>query len=1127
MQPESAIAPTPPQIHHLQKQTIQKQILQKQILQKQTLQKQSQTSPSENRKVILQENGVLTDTDPALDDGSRYDAYRFEGIAGDYIRITLTSDDFDAVVLLNDLSGDFFTNDDDSGGGTNAELTVQLQSTGAYEVLANGFDLDERGQYELTVYALSAAEGREAAREAEANYLLSLGFEQYQIGQFPEAFSSFKSALDLYLSIEDLAGEALARNNIGLIHQAKGSYEQALEAFERSLTIAQQIENPSIELLALGNIANVHFSQSNFGLALELYKKNLAIARQYNDPLSEAQALNNIGLFHQTQGDYELALSTYQQSQDIANAMEDAVLQITTNNNIATAHLSQGNITTALALYQESLDFSREINNPTAIMLALGNIGNFHLLQASYAEALDYYQQSLELSQRFDIPTSETLALTNLGNVYLSQGSYAEALDYYQQSLQISQDLGARTSEILAQLNIGGVYMAQENFSKALEVFQQGLKEAQDLGDRTTEAIILGNIGFANLRQENYTQARTYSQQGLNLARALGNRSIEALSLNGLGTAYREEGKMADAVKVYQQGLSIVRELGDRAGEAEILANLGDLFERQDQVELAIVFFKQAVSTHEDIRNTNQALSQELKDSYTTTIEERYRRLADLLLQENRVLEAQQVLDLLRTQELEDYFRNVRSGETETNELAYWQPEEKILELYTQVLLAKDELANLRRKDFEALTAREQARLQELSGRESELLDSFDDFVTYPDVVEAINKLSTETNQQNLKIDALITLQNNIANLPDAVLIYPLIFEDRLEIILVPPDAPPIRRPVEVSSADLNAAILDYRNILRSPRQDAEPAAQKLYQWLIAGLEDDLAQLKTKTIIYAPDGALRYIPLAALHDGSQWLAERFAITHITTQSISDFDTPPSPDRRLLAAACARCSFSPTVNDEPYRFRDLPFAGAEVDNLAAQIPTADVLVDEAFGKVETENRLGSYNLIHLATHGAFVSDSPDDSFLLFGDGEIATLREIRSWNLRQTDLVVLSACETGVGSQDLGSGVEVLGLGYQIQQAGAKAAIASLWQVNDNGTQLLMDNFYNAFTAGMPKAAAIQQAQLNLINGEGGTLQQDPRGGLAPASTQGTLPESQKGTRHPHYWAPFILIGNGL
>ncbi|MEL6468644.1 MAG: tetratricopeptide repeat protein [Cyanobacteria bacterium J06623_4] len=1127
MQPERAIARPHRQTYHLQKQTIQQQALQKQSLQKQALQKQSQTSPSEDRKIILQERGVLTDTDPTLDDGSRYDAYQFEGTAGDYVRITLTSDDFDAVVLLNDLSGDLFMNDDDSGGGTNAELTVQLQNTGAYEVLANGFDLNERGRYELTVYTLSEAEGLESARAGEANRLLSQGLGQYQIGQFPEAFSSFESALDIYLLLEDLAGEAIARNNLGLIYQAKGNYEQALEAFEQSLAIAQKIENPSIESLALGNIGNVHLSQSNFGFALEIYKKTLSIAREYNNPLSEALALNNIGLFHQTQGDYELALNTYQRSLEIANTIEDPVLWITTTNNIATAHLSQGNYSTALALYQESLDFSREISNPSTTMLALGNVGNFYLLQASYAEALDYYQQSLELSQRFDIPTSETLALTNIGNVYLSQGSYAEALDYYQQSLQISQDLGARTSEILAQLNIGGVYMAQENFSKALEVFQRGLKDAQDLGDRTTESIILVNIGTVHLRQENYTQARTYSQQGLDLARTLGNRSIEALSLNSLGSAHREEGNTADAVKAYQQGLSIARELGDRAGEAEILANLGDLFERQDQAALAIVFFKQSVSTHEDIRNTNQALSQELKDAYTTSIEERYRRLADLLLQENRVLEAQQVLDLLRAQELEDYFQNVRSGETEANELAYWQPEEKILELYTQVLLAKDELANLRRKDFDALTAREQTRLQELSTRESELLDSFDDFVTYPAVVKALDKLRTETNGQNIEIDALITLQNNIANLPDAVLIYPLIFEDRLEIILVPPDAPPIRRPVEVSSADLNAAILDYRNILRSPRQDAEPAAQKLYQWLIAELEDDLAQLKTKTIIYAPDGALRYIPLAALHDGNQWLAERFAITHITTQSISDFDTPPSPDRRLFAGACARCSFTPTVNDESYRFRDLPFAGAEVDNLTAQIPTADVLVDEAFGKVETENRLGSYNLIHLATHGAFVSDSPDDSFLLFGDGEIATLREIRRWNLRQTDLVVLSACETGVGTQDLGSGVEVLGLGYQIQRAGAKAAIASLWQVNDNGTQLLMDNFYGAFTNGMPKAAAIQQAQLNLINGEGGTLQQDLRGGLAPASTQGTLPDNQKGTRHPHYWAPFILIGNGL
>ncbi|MEL7495641.1 MAG: CHAT domain-containing protein, partial [Cyanobacteria bacterium J06554_11] len=357
--------------------------------------------------------------------------------------------------------------------------------------------------------------------------------------------------------------------------------------------------------------------------------------------------------------------------------------------------------------------------------------------------------------------------------------------------------------------------------------------------------------------------------------------------------------------------------------------------------------------------------------------------------------------------------------------------------------------------------------------------------------------------------------------------IYPLIFEDRLELFLIPPDAPPIRRPIDVSSAELNAAILEYRNILRSPRQDAKPAAQKLYNWLIADLEQDLEQLGAKSIIYSPDGALRYIPLAALHDGDRWLAERFAISHITNQSTSDFDTKPSSERRLLAAACANCSFSRTINDEPHSFQNLPFARAEVNNISEQIPDADILIDADFSEAETKLRLGSYNLIHLATHGAFVSDSPDDSFLVFGDGEIATLREIQNWDLRNADLVVLSACETGLGGRDLGSGIEVLGLGYQIQQAGAKAAIASLWQVNDNGTQILMDNFYDAFTSGMPKAAAVQQAQVNLINGEGGTLQQDLRGGLASASSQVNLPEDQKGARHPHYWAPFILIGNGL
>lgn len=153
-------------------------------------------------------------------------------------------------------------------------------------------------------------------------------------------------------------------------------------------------------------------------------------------------------------------------------------------------------------------------------------------------------------------------------------------------------------------------------------------------------------------------------------------------------------------------------------------------------------------------------------------------------------------------------------------------------------------------------------------------------------------------------------------------------------------------------------------------------------------------------------------------------------------------------------------------------------------------------------------MNSYGIVHLATHGKFVSGTPRDSFIVFGTGEYATLEDMETWNLGNVELVVLSACETGISDDltpqvgELGNGVEVLGLGYQMQRRGAQATLASLWTVNDQSTQVLMNEFYRNLQQGnTTKAEALQLAQQSLIK--------------------------DSNYDHPYHWAPFILIGNGL
>jgi CHAT domain-containing protein len=158
-------------------------------------------------------------------------------------------------------------------------------------------------------------------------------------------------------------------------------------------------------------------------------------------------------------------------------------------------------------------------------------------------------------------------------------------------------------------------------------------------------------------------------------------------------------------------------------------------------------------------------------------------------------------------------------------------------------------------------------------------------------------------------------------------------------------------------------------------------------------------------------------------------------------------------------------------------------------------------------------MGDRTVLHFATHGAISIGTSEESFILFGDGTPVTIAEVRNWTLNHVDLVVLSACETGLGG-NLGTGEEILGLGYQMQRAGARAAIASLWVVDDGGTQRLMNGFYQGLSGGMAKAEALRQAQIALITGDYTVVGEEGRS------------ETSRFV-HPYYWAPFILIGNGL
>ena len=272
----------------------------------------------------------------------------------------------------------------------------------------------------------------------------------------------------------------------------------------------------------------------------------------------------------------------------------------------------------------------------------------------------------------------------------------------------------------------------------------------------------------------------------------------------------------------------------------------------------------------------------------------------------------------------------------------------------------------------------------------------------------------------------------------NAVILHPLILPDRLELILVTRYGPPIRRTVPVNQQDFQRAIAKFRRNLMTNRRPVPfvyPMAKQFYDWLIKPIERDLQSAEAQTIIYAADGQLRYIPLAALYDGDRWLIERFGINNVTAVSLTNFDGEHSDEPQVLAGAFADGNYSFHVRDRPFEFSGLPFAGREVEKLANTIEDTTKLLDKEFSPEATVPHMNKYHIIHFATHAAFVKGHPEESFILFGNGDRVSLHDIENWSLPDVDLVVFSACETAVGGIE-GNGHEILGFGYQIQRTGA-------------------------------------------------------------------------------------------
>ncbi|OKH16029.1 CHAT domain-containing protein [[Limnothrix rosea] IAM M-220] len=1061
------------------------------------------------RDFILNEQGALTEEDERLDNGRYVDFFELVTEANQNLVILLGSDDFDSHLFVFDGEWNKIAENDDFRG-SHSGLVLENPNGGLIHIVPTSHEPDTLGTYFLTVRETSELENINLA----ANRLADAANEFYQEGSaiaLRQAEEKWLEALALYRNVGNRAQQASVLSSLGFIADSLGEKEIALERYEASLALHQASENRYGEAIVTNNLGHVYSTTGNKQKALELYKKSLVLLREVGNRQWEGSTLNNIGAVYGALGEQEEALK----------------------------------------YYEESLPVLREVGNRQGEARTLSNVGSIYDVLGERQQALDYYGQALAIFEEISDDGGKATALNNIGIVYDDLGEDERALEFYAASVPLSRNVGDRLGEARTLSNIGVIHGERGEYEKAVEYYLAALPLLEAVGDRGGEATTLNNLGlvFANVNRPE--RALEYYEQALPITRETGDRGGEATTLNNLGLIYEKQGDVAQALAYFEASLRLSQAIGDRSGQALTFYNIANLERQRDNQEPAIVAIESAIEIIEDLRVT--VASPELRQSYFATVQFYYELYIELLMEqeakspnEGYAQKAFLASEQSRARTLLDLLAEANADIRAGVEPALLQQEKKQLALLDQVEQARflvfsnpDSTAAAQQEADEKLAIATTAykELQDEIRRSSPQYAK----LKYPEPT------SLKTLQQDILDEETVLLQYSLHR--DKSYLWAISQNDFVSYELA--GAQTLREAIEAVRQSITSIRTGLPPHLERRQTQQRVAAIATLSDLI--LRPAIEKLDKKRLVIVADEDLHFIPFSALSlSGQEYnpIGDRHEIVNVPSAATLDSlraqnIKPIQPDASLAIIA------DPVFNEKDCRLESdvdtcenqitdpAPtfLASNSLNNLALKRSaqgfddvnwdrllgtrteaksildlvnqksqkTFDALSFEASKDLMTGDRLQDYDLIHVATHGFLNTVEPELSGIVFSlvnenaEPQNGFLRLSEVFNLKlNASLVVLSACQTGLGEQVKGEGL--VGLSRGFMYAGVPRIIVSLWQVDDAATAEFMTRFYRLLIReNLTPAAALQQTQQQM--------------------------RTETEWQHPFYWAAFILQGD--
>ena len=1000
--------------------------------------------------------------------GGETHSYNIKLTTGQFLHVVADQRGIDVVVILFEPNGKKMIEVDSPNGANGAEpLWIVAETTGDYRLEIRSLENNAKaGRYEVKINELRAS-------TSDDKFFIS-GKKAIAEGVFlagerkkeshPKAIEKFEDAAGSFRQMADKKNKAYAINEIGKIYQSLNNSEKAIPYCKEAQIL---FEESGLKLKAAGSLLHMGLNYQNLNMtdkAQDSFKRALAIGKSIGDKKLEADSLNKIAVTYFMLGDHAQALQTF----------------------------------------QEMLRVSKESDYKEGYIQALGNMGIVYESQQNFTRALEYFQKELKLREEWGLTKDIDITLLAIGNVYTEQGNFPMALDYYQKALSGFEKTNNQIGVAYATNNIGSVYLNSGDYDKALEYLlkAQQLKASTFLGN---EPASLKNIGMVYAFLGKYAEALEYQQRALTLFQKSESQAEIAETFNGLAITYFAMGDFAKSLEFADKSAKIALQNDYPKTYWTALDQVAKSRFKLGQKKEARQALESAIRKIESLRSQVTG-SENARQDFSEMVTEPFYRMVVLLIDENLDSEAFAYAERAKARIILDVLQN---GKVDITKAMTAQERE-------QERIFRNEIVLLNKQ----ISKEGGNRLNELKKQLQKKRLEFEDFQTR--LYAAHPELKIQRGE--MKPVSLSETSELISDNQTALLEF-VVAEDKTFLFVLTKSANQSSvslkvYPIEIKQKDLAERVENFRLKLANGDLDFQKQARDLFDLL---LKPAAAELQSKTnLIIVPDASLWNLPFQALQSvQSRYLIEQAAVSYAPSLTalremirIGKTKSNKSAPTELLAFG------NPIIGKETKERVKQVFMSGSLEPL----PEAERLVNglaKLYGQTRSKVFIGSeasedkakaesskYRILQFATHAILNDSSPMYSHLVLSDKTSNDANEdglLEAWEMKDlnlnADMVVLSACETARGRVSAGEGV--IGMSWSLFIAGAPTTVVSQWKVESSSTTELMLEFHRQLLTGknISKAEALRRASLKLLK-----------------SNQ---------YKHPSFWAPFVIVGDGF